>query len=426
MTAQAQAPVPTRPPAAPLASGGGLSSPAPRARSVTSASTSTTATPQVLRRARSVAVLGVLIVTVASLLATILPTRSFADASADIAHAAALQNASTQITKAEADAAAAVLAGKNGAADLAQFHTTLDSATSVLVLAAAAHPGDASQIATVTTDLSTYGRAVQDAFQSAQAGQADAAATQLINATSPLESGAIGGLNALLVDTQNRIQQSTQPPSVWYVVVGWLGVALVIVAMVMVARRTRRVVNLGLAVTAALLAVIATALGSVTTQQSQYAAMARANLTDSRLGGELRALTYSAHAAETRSLISSDVSTAQLAAWTTIADQGTPLVGEIGSDAITTQWTAYTQAHASLVAAADSAGKLSVLTTQSVPAVAALDTSLTQLIDGSAQNARASLSTSGMVTLAAASGLGAMAAIAFAFAGIRRRLAEYR
>ncbi len=381
-------------------------------------------TPRLLRPLRNLSVLACLVFMALAVLGTALPGYTMQSTVADVAQGQRLRQARSELARADQIAGEAFLADKP-AAELEPFQTALGSVSQLLVESAAAHPADASHLVQVQEEVTAYRRQVEAAATTtdpAAASKAYTSAGDALNA--PLTT-----LASLADDSDSRV---TSGLSSWMrtlaVVSGWVAVAILLLTAFVLARRTHRILNIGLASAFVLLAAATLVLSNqnAVTIDAQRTALST-SVTSARALRDAQASAYRAKAAESRYILSG--SSAYQSAWTKADGELVAALGRVRPGTLVTtplaQWQTYRTAHAALTplpADARARGR----------AAAAQVTTFTNSVGGiaGAQSADATTSlrasTEPLLPLAALAGLAGLAAAVAAGLGVNRRLAEYR
>jgi hypothetical protein len=347
---------------------------------------------------------------------------------ADITLGQQLRGARATLAEADRKASVAFLAPTTAASngEWTGYQSTIDQVSGMLLRAAADYPGDADGLATVQTQISDYRRSVDAAWTLAGTGSA-AGPSQFVAAGEKLDAP-LQTLATLAQQSDTRV--GTGPSwqiGPWAVAAGWVAVASLLLGSLLVARRSHRVINIGLG--AGLLLVLAAAgLASQanTVVQQSLTDVTTSSLAAARINADTRTTAELAKAAEDRTLLVTSrgnadwrqLSTAMTTMLTTIPD-----ASEKRSQ--TTLWTAYTTAHSSVTVTAENA-KAQGRTTTLTPLVAFTDAAK-GLASSDAQVATSTLTTARrtQLPLGIAASLAAVLALFASVAGLNRRLVEY-
>lgn len=394
-----------------------------------------TPTPRVLRALRNVVIAGLLLFAVLTIGGTVAPELALGTARDDATYGMQLRNARATLAEADRRASVAFLepATAAGSGEWTTYQATLDTVSSMLVRAAAQHPGDADRLATVQTQVNDYRRTVDAAWTKAATdatGGGTAYAATTTKLTEPLAT-----LATLAQDSDARLGSGP----LWMagygaVIAGWLALVVLIVGSVVIARRTRRVLNIGLAVAVVLvgvaLSLASTANGLV---QQSLLDVRTTTLVQARSSADTRALAEQAKATEDRTILTGSTSTA---AWDALNAAVTSAIKALPDEDQQTKqeglWTAYTAAHqalppsASASATANAAARAQARGTV-LSALTSFVQSAESLSDSSATAATDSLSSvkSQQLPYGIVASVLALLAIVAALWGITRRLTEY-
>jgi len=387
-----------------------------------------TPTPRVIRMLRNAVVVFLLLFTVLTVAATVAPEMALGSSAADISLGQQLRSARGTLAEADRKASVAFLApataGLNG--EWTDYQSTIDQVSGMLLKAAADHPADASRLTTVQTEISDYRRSVDAAWALASTGSA-AGASQFVAAGTSLDAP-MKGLLALAQESDARV--GTGPSwqiGPWAVAAGWVAVATLVLSSILVARRTHRVLNVGLS--AGLILVLAAAAlasaangvvqKSLTDVTTTSLASARTNM-DTRITAEL------AKAAEDRTLLQPSLGDATWTSLSTSLTRSLATLPDASEQKLQTGlWTAYTTAKSSVTPTSPTA-KIQGRTTTLTPLVA-FTQSAAGLAGQDAEVATSTLTTaqSTQLPLGILASVAALLALFSAVWGLGRRLAEY-
>ncbi len=394
-----------------------------------------TPTPRVLRALRNVVIAALLLFAVLTIAGTVAPELALGSARDDATYGMQLRNARATLAEADRRASVAFLdpATAAGSGEWTTYEATLDTVSSMLVRAAAQHPGDADRLATVQTQVNDYRRTVDAAWTKAATDATSGGTTYA--ATSAKLTDPLATLAALAQESDARLGGGP----LWMagygaVIAGWLALVALAVSSVVIARRTRRVLNIGLVLAVVLvgvaLSLASTANGLV---QQSLIDVRTTTLVQARSHADTRALAEQAKATEDRNILTGSPSTT---AWDALSTSVTSAI-----DALPDQdqrkkqaglWTAYTAAHkalppsASANATANAAARAQARGT-ALSTVTSFVQSAEGLSDSSATTATDSLSTvkSQQLPYGIVASILALLSIIAALAGITRRLTEY-
>lgn len=387
-----------------------------------------TPTPRVIRGLRNVLIIVLLLFSGLTVVATVAPEMALGSSAADISLGQQLRGARSTLAQADRKASVAFLAPATAASDgeWSDYQSTIDQVSSMLLRAAADHPDDADELATVQTQISDYRRTVDAAWTLAETGSA-AGPSQFVAAGTKLDTP-LQTLTSLAQESDARVGKGASwQIGPWAVAAGWIAVASLLLSAVLVARRTHRVLNIGLS--AGLLLVLgAAALASQANGvvQKSLTDVTTTSLSAARINLDSQTTAEQAKAAEDRTLLetsSGDTQWTQLNASMTTQLTRLPDVGEQTYQ--TSLWTAYTAAHASLTPTATNA-KAQGRTTTLTPLVAFSDSA--KGLAGTDAGVATSTLTNAQRTqlpLGIGASIAAVLALFSAVWGLNRRLAEY-
>ncbi len=388
----------------------------------------TTSTPRLLRGIRNVVITVLLLFAGLTIVGTIAPDLALGSARDEVRFGMDLRTARATLAEADRRASVAFLnpAAATAAGEWTTYESTLDQVSSQLVLAAAQHPGDAQALATVQTQVSDYRRAVEAArivaTTDASAGGTQYAATSS-KLTTPMTT-----LVSLAQASDARVGTGyVWSVGIWAVVAAWVALAVLVIASVLIARRTRRVLNVGLVVGVVLvgvaLSLVSTANGMV---QQSVNDVRTTSLASARLHADTRALAEQAKAAEDRSLLSAGTGSSDFSqASTTLESSLNALPDASEKTGQSALWQAYVTAHKALPSTPAEAKAQARATT--LTALTAFVDKAKNLAAEDTQKATDALSTAqqGQLPIGIVASLLCLLATGAALWGITRRLTEY-
>lgn len=398
-----------------------------------------TPTPTVLRRLRALAVVLTLVFAVV-MGAVVLATQStMAQGAATTDQYARVQDARANLLSAQALAASDVLQGSP--AQLARFRAKVERAQQLITDAAVAQPADRPELDRAATAVVRYAESVQAARGAAKQGL-PVTAPLLAQAQTVLDKQAVPALDAVVTASHARLDAHRTVLSPWIVWgAGAVTIAVLLLACVLVARRTHRVLNLGLVLAILLTGAATYVAASALTggdqllgrlQQQDQAAIVE--ISDARAEAA-RAKTHETLALIARQPASGTDETAWRTGAAKVAAHLAKARSSAGVSAPTAEWQAYTEAHQDIRAKADAgdpagATALAVGTAaeSSNPAYVAFDTAAATTAEASrarAADEQLALSRSLLRILPLALLL-SLAALAAAASGLGARLREYR
>ena len=387
-----------------------------------------TPTPRLIRGLRSALVVLLVLFSGLTVVATVAPEMALSSSSANISLGQQLRGARATLAEADRKASVAFLApataDSNG--EWTDYQSTIDQVSSMLLRAAADHPGDADQLATVQTQISDYRRTVDAAWTLAGTGSA-AGSSEFVSAGVKLDAP-LQTLATLAQQSDTRV--GTGPSwqiGPWAVAAGWVAVASLVLSSILVARRTHRVLNFGLSAGLLLVLGAAALAGQANTVvQQSMADVTTSSLASARLNVDTRTLAEQAKAAEDRTLLQPSLGDA---AWTGLDTSMTKLLATLPDKSEQTSqtalWTTYATAHKALSPTSANA-KAEGRTTTLTPLVAFSDGSK-NLATQDAGTATSTLTNTQRTQLPLGIGASVAAILALFSAvwGLNRRLAEY-
>jgi hypothetical protein len=399
-----------------------------RAESAAPAPVHAAPTPRLLRGLRNALIAVLLLFSGLTVVATVAPEMALGTSVADITLGQQLRGARATLAEADRKASVAFLAPATAASngEWTDYQSTIDQVSAMLLRAAADHPDDADELATVQTQISDYRRSVDAAWTLAGTGSA-AGPSQFAAAGTKLDAP-LQTLAGLAQESDTRV--GTGPSwqlGPWAVAAGWIAVTSLLLGAVLVARRSHRVINIG--ISAGLLLVLAAAAlagQANTVVQQSLTDVTTSSLAAARINADTRTTAELAKAAEDRTLL---VTSRGNAGWTQLSTAMTTMLAAIPDpaeqSAQTTLWTAYTTAYSTVSVTAQNA-KAQGRTTTLTPLVAFTDAAK-GLASTDAQVATSTLTTAQrtQLPLGIAASVAAVLALFASVAGLNRRLVEY-
>jgi hypothetical protein len=355
-----------------------------------------------------------------------------------------IQAIQTNVVQADADATNAFLVGGLEPATQRADYTEAIATASGLVAQAAQHqPADGDALSALNQSLIAYTSQVEQARANNRQAL-PVGAQYLKSASADLRADALPLLANLGEANNARVTEEfdrAARAALWLVVGGLLALGVLVLALVWLARRTRRYVNLPLAA-AALVVLVTTVVGTVgllavkgdvdTTRDGVYAA--------TRSTAQARIAGFDAKSNESLTLIARGSGAAFEKAWQASSAAVTTQVAQLGqnpasSDRSPLPWPEYATAHQQIRAlddAGDWEGAVKLATGEGTgtgnTTFAAFDTSSDEQLSAlSAQTAQQLGDTGGWLPFAGVLGLlaGVIAALC-AWWGVSMRLEEYR
>ena len=390
-------------------------------------------TPHLLRRLR--AGLLVLLILVAGAAGWILGLSrdNLAQASVHAAEYVRLTSIGTDVLKADAAAGQAVLATSGAAARHEQVGTRLADASASLVAAVAAQPAHAAELAEVNTALQAHGRSLEAARHQQDAS---AAAKVLVAAGQALDSQLLPTLSSLAEENRRDTDVLLSQQLGWALpALAWAAVAALLAASWTVARRSHRIVNLGLVGAIVAIATVAVLSGSAVSAVTGSAVTARdGDFARVRAAVATQKLVAHAHSLDVRRVLAQEREEAAGGSADLLAEASSTLTAA-GASELKEKLAACAQAHADLSALTtrgDWAAAASLVTSTAkgspTATVAAFDAGVEEVVSTSgAAVADAATGFAGTL-LAQAIGAAALALAAAGLAvwGLGQRLKEYR
>lgn len=311
------------------------------------------ATPRALRWWTFGTALACAVFALTTLLTMSTAANSATRASDDAEQLIRVQTIRANLLRADALATNAFLAGGLEEAGQRQaYDAALDETTVLIAHAAAAQPADRDALAELNTAVAGYAAAMEQARANNRQGFPVGAA-YLTKASQELRSTALPILDNLVGANEMRAsQQLGSLDNAWFEVVGLACLVVLLVAMVWVARRFHRVVNVGMLL-AALLVLATWIVGGA------LLASARTTAADVRNGdlrtisvvGQARAAANEAKVQESLRLIAQGSGKSHEQAWQESSDTVDQLTEGLTGDAaqLGNRWQAYATAHQAVV-----------------------------------------------------------------------------
>jgi hypothetical protein len=362
-------------------------------------------------------------------------------ADANAAQLVRVQDVQTSLVSADAQVTNAFLAGGlEGSERRAAYVAATQNAVRQLTAAARAQPADEKVLADLATQVQDY----TGTIELARANNRQAlpvGAQYLKNASAGLRADALPALTAVSDANDRRVTAELDAARAsWPVsLAGWLGVAVLVVASVVVARRTHRYLNVPVVVAAVALLVYLVAAASASATLSQRVRDVQGGpYTQTRALAAARIAAFDAKSNESLTLVARGSGSAFETAWTTssaaVGDQLGIVTRAGGGAELAGQWAAYAEQHTALRALDDGGdwdGAVGLATSAdegTSPAFAAFDAaSASRLGDVSAQ-------LSGLLAdarrpalpFAIGGGVVGLLVAGLGWRGLGRRIEEYR
>lgn len=392
-------------------------------------------TASVLRALRLLAVLACLLAGAAGAYVLSLTATSLGAIDAGTQQVLRLEQVKGDVLRADGLATAGLAQGATASA-LTEYTAALGEASRLVVEASRAEPLDQADLTSVNGGLLTYALTMErarTAYPKDNAGGLKVVA----EAGTVLSAETVPALDKLIAANQARVDAARASDRIWAVGLALVPVLLLLGASVWVARRTRRVLNIGL-----LLALTASVLlwRLVDTNLASSAAVVDAARSGSLQTASAAATGYSklaeAKSIEGRELLQPSTTATLDASWSAAAQAAAAAAGRLDgqSAGVSAQLTAYTTAHAALAdllranrvteARAAAASTASGVTPTYAAASDALSTVFADATEQTRRDVAAQRDALGTGTVLAVL-LGVFGAVA-AWVGLGRRLREYR
>jgi hypothetical protein len=399
-------------------------------------------TPATMRLVAILLVLAGLVAAAASLQTFVGADRALARAEANATQLVRLQDIQTNLVRADADVTNAFLLGGLEPPDLrAGYTAATGTAVRQIAFAARAQPADGEALAALSGQVQDY----TGTIELARANNRQAlpvGAQYLRNASAGLRGDALPILSALISANEDRVdaELSTARTRVLFLVAALAGLAGLVIAMVWLARRTHRYLNLPMAAGAALLAVYLVVAAVVLAGLASTVSGTRDGpYTAARALSEARIAAFDAKSTESLTLVARGSGSAFEEAWqassrTVLDDLATASVwGPAGG--LDGRWQAYASAHAG-IRSADDAGDWDAAVAQATAqgdesanaAFSAFDAASATALDAAGTEVSDALAgpRGPAVVLAVAGVLVGLAVAALSWWGLSRRIEEYR
>jgi len=279
-------------------------------------------------------------------------------AEANTAQLVRIQAIHTNLVSANADATNAFLVGGlEPPAQRQHFVDSLASASRLIAEAATAQPADQEALGALNTTLLTYNGLIEQARANNRQGL-PIGSQYLKDASATLQNDSLPLLNALVKANEDRVGtefSGVGRGSLWIVLGGLVTLAVLVLAMLWLARRTHRYLNVPLVAAGVLVLLTMIVGGSALTSANSTAKDVRDNeYADTLALSRARIAAYDAKSNESLTLIARGSGAAFETAWKAsakqvddqlaIADNG---IGSLGT------WKSYKAIHAEIRAADD-------------------------------------------------------------------------
>jgi hypothetical protein len=273
-------------------------------------------------------------------------------AEANTAQLVRIQAIHTNLVSANADATNAFLVGGlEPPAQRQHFTDSMSAASRLIAEAAKAQPADSEALGALNNRLLTYEGLIEQARANNRQGL-PIGAQYLKDASAGLQADAIPLLTALVTANENRVNQEfdgASGGSLWLVGAGVVTLLVLAGALVWLARRTHRYVNLGLAGAGVVVLLTMVVGGSVLSGASGDAKDTRDTSYASTLAlSRARIAAYDAKSNESLTLIARGSGASFETAWKTAAgtvtDQLSTKAGQ-SAESLLQPWNDYAKAH---------------------------------------------------------------------------------
>jgi hypothetical protein len=272
-------------------------------------------------------------------------------AEANTAQLVRIQAIYTNLVSADADATNAFLVGGlEPPAQRQHFIDSMSAASRLIAEAATAQPADSEALGALNNTLLTYQGLIEQARANNRQGL-PIGAQYLKDASAGLRADAIPLLTALVTANENRVNEEfdgASGGSFWLIGAGLVTLLVLVGALVWLARRTHRYVNLGLAGAGVVVLVTMVVGGAVLSGASDDAKNTRDTSYAATLAlSRARIAAYDAKSNESLTLIARGSGSSFEEAWKTAAGTVTDQLSKAGQSAESLQplWSDYTNAH---------------------------------------------------------------------------------
>lgn len=272
-------------------------------------------------------------------------------AEANTAQLVRIQAIHTNLVSANADATNAFLVGGlEPPAQRQHFTDSMSAASRLITEAATAQPADSEALGALNNTLLTYEGLIEQARANNRQGL-PIGAQYLKDASAGLRADAIPLLTALVTANENRVNQefdAASTGSFWLIGAGVVTLLILAGALVWLARRTHRYVNLGLAGAGVVVLLTMVVGGSVLSAASGDAKDIRDRSYASTLAlARARIAAYDAKSNESLTLIARGSGTSFEEAWKSAAGTVDDQISKAGQSAesLLQPWNDYANAH---------------------------------------------------------------------------------
>lgn len=268
-----------------------------------------------------------------------------------------VQTIRANLLRADSLATNAFLAGGLDKAEQREaYDTALRDASTLITQAAAAQPADQQALAELNTAVTRYAAAMEQARANNRQGFPVGAA-YLSRASEDLRGTALPLLDNLVNANQTRAsQQLGSLDHAWFEVIGLACLVVLVAAMVWVARRFHRVINIGMLLAAVLVLATWIVGGSVlSAARSSADNLRNGDLRTISVVGQVRAAGNEAKVQESLRLIAQGSGASHEKAWQESNETVIRLTEPLDGDAaqLRSLWSSYADAHAAVIALDD-------------------------------------------------------------------------
>jgi len=367
---------------------------------------------------------------------------ALARADANAAQLVRLQEIQTSLVRADADVTNGFLVGGLEPVEQRQdYDDAVATAVRQVTAAARAQPADGEVLADLATSIQDYTGTIALA-RAANRQALPLGAQYLKNASAGLREDALPQLAALIAANENRVDVEMSAASTVgtaVVVLALVGLVGLVLAMVWLARRTHRYVNLPLATATVIVTVFLVVAGvALTSASSTVGSVERGSYATSRALAQARIAAFDAKANESLTLVARGSGAAFEEAWQASAATTTAQLSaatSTSSAGVGDGWTQYAALHEQIRAADDAGdweGAVALAVSRAEGSANAAFASFDEASAGALASSGAEVATSlqgarsGMVGLAVVGGVVGLLVAALAWLGIGRRIEEYR
>ncbi|WP_432942187.1 hypothetical protein ACQPXM_35110 [Kribbella sp. CA-253562] len=278
-------------------------------------------------------------------------------AEANTAQLVRVQAIHTNLVAANADATNAFLVGGlEPPAQRQHFVDSLATASRLIAEAATAQPADQTVLGQLNTTLLTYNGQIEQARANNRQGL-PIGSQYLKDANATLQNDSLPLLNALVAANEDRVDtefEGVGGGTVWLIAGGFLSLAVLVVTMIWLAKRTHRYLNIPLAAGAVLVLVTMVVGGAGMAEASSTAEDTRNDTYANALAlSRARIAAYDAKSNESLTLIARGSGAAFEKAWTDAAGRVDDELGKLGRVGRPSGWQDYKRSHQAIRTADD-------------------------------------------------------------------------